>query len=188
MDRFLEKRALGSPVGKREQEQTGAGSAESGEDEESTRKRPRTESPGNGTGLAGLSWRRIRSEGLDCDYTVLFGKAEADEIFQELEREVEYFTGALAKVQVFGKWHSVPRKQATYGDAGLTYTFSGLTLSPKPWVPVLERVRDRVSSVTGHTFNFVLVNRNLIPPAPNLLFSRISATTGQAFKAESPRS
>lgn len=68
-------------------------------------------------------------------------------------------TGALAKVQVFGKWHSVPRKQATYGDAGLTYTFSGLTLSPKPWVPVLERVRDRVSSVTGQTFNFVLVNR-----------------------------
>ncbi|CAK6440133.1 unnamed protein product [Pipistrellus nathusii] len=159
MDRFLEKRALGSPEGKREQEQAGTGPAELGEDEESTGKRPRTERPRNGAGLGGLSWRRIRSEGLDCDYTVLFGKAEADEIFRELEREVEYFTGALAKVQVFGKWHSVPRKQATYGDAGLTYTFSGLTLSPKPWVPVLERVRDRVSSVTGQTFNFVLVNR-----------------------------
>ncbi|XP_045441595.1 DNA oxidative demethylase ALKBH2 isoform X2 [Pipistrellus kuhlii] len=102
MDRFLEKRALGSPVGKREQEQTGAGSAESGEDEESTRKRPRTESPGNGTGLAGLSWRRIRSEGLDCDYTVLFGKAEADEIFQELEREVEYFTGTRTAATTSG--------------------------------------------------------------------------------------
>lgn len=68
-------------------------------------------------------------------------------------------TGALAKVQVFGKWHSVPRKQATYGDAGLTYTFSGLTLTPKPWIPVLERVRDQVCRVTGQTFNFVLVNR-----------------------------
>uniref|UniRef100_A0AAF7A4B6 DNA oxidative demethylase ALKBH2 n=1 Tax=Bos taurus TaxID=9913 RepID=A0AAF7A4B6_BOVIN len=67
--------------------------------------------------------------------------------------------GALARVQVFGKWHSVPRKQATYGDTGLTYTFSGLTLSPKPWIPVLERVRDRVSLVTGQTFNFVLINR-----------------------------
>lgn len=68
-------------------------------------------------------------------------------------------TGALAKVQVFGKWHSVPRKQATYGDAGLTYTFSGLTLTPKPWIPVLERVRDRVCRVTGQSFNFVLINR-----------------------------
>lgn len=68
-------------------------------------------------------------------------------------------TGALARIQVFGKWHNVPRKQATYGDTGLTYTFSGLTLSPKPWVPVLERIRDRVSVVTGQHFNFVLVNR-----------------------------
>lgn len=93
MDRFLEKRALGSPEGKREQEQAGTGPAELGEDEESTGKRPRTERPRNGAGLGGLSWRRIRSEGLDCDYTVLFGKAEADEIFRELEREVEYFTG-----------------------------------------------------------------------------------------------
>ncbi|XP_006249560.1 DNA oxidative demethylase ALKBH2 isoform X1 [Rattus norvegicus] len=104
-------------------------------------------------------WQHFRAEGLNCDYTVLFRKAEADQIFRELEQEVEYFTGALAKVQVFGKWHSVPRKQATYGDAGLTYTFSGLTLTPKPWIPVLERVRDQVCRVTGQTFNFVLVNR-----------------------------
>lgn len=68
-------------------------------------------------------------------------------------------TGALARIQVFGKWHSVPRKQATYGDIGLTYTFSGLTLSPRPWIPILQRIRDRVSAVTGQTFNFVLVNR-----------------------------
>ncbi|XP_021019208.1 DNA oxidative demethylase ALKBH2 [Mus caroli] len=109
--------------------------------------------------LQSPGWRHLRAEGLSCDYTVLFRKAEADKIFRELEQEVEYFTGALAKVQVFGKWHSVPRKQATYGDAGLTYTFSGLTLTPKPWIPVLERVRDRVCEVTGQTFNFVLVNR-----------------------------
>ncbi|KAM5312202.1 DNA oxidative demethylase ALKBH2 isoform 1-T2 [Glossophaga mutica] len=159
MDRFLVKRVRGDLLGKREQEQAGEGPAGLGEEEESTGKRPRREPPGKGADLAGPSWRRIRSEGLDCDYTVLFGKAEADGIFRELEQEVEYFTGALAQVQVFGKWHSVPRKQATYGDTGLTYTFSGLTLSPKPWIPVLERVRDRVSLVTGQTFNFVLVNR-----------------------------
>ncbi|KAF6277598.1 alkB-like protein 2, alpha-ketoglutarate dependent dioxygenase [Rhinolophus ferrumequinum] len=159
MDRFLVKGALGGLLGKRQQEQTGGSPAELGENEESTRKRPRRETPTNGVDLAGPSWRHIRAEGLDCDYTVLFGKAEADEIFRDLEQEVEYFTGALARVQVFGKWHNVPRKQATYGDAGLTYTFSGLTLSPKPWIPVLERVRDHVSLVTGQTFNFVLVNR-----------------------------
>lgn len=79
----------------KEQENSGEGPAELGGDEESSRKRPRRETPGtgNGTDLAGPSWRRIRAEGLDCDYTVLFGKAEADRIFQELEQEVEYFTG-----------------------------------------------------------------------------------------------
>lgn len=93
MDRFLVKRALGGLLGKREQEHTGEGPTESGEDEESPRKRPRRETTPGNVDLRGLSWQRIRSEGLDCDYTVLFGRAEADEIFRELEREVEYFTG-----------------------------------------------------------------------------------------------
>ncbi|XP_068845672.1 DNA oxidative demethylase ALKBH2 isoform X1 [Capricornis sumatraensis] len=159
MDRFLVKGAVGGLKRRMEQEQTGGGPAGLAEEEGNNKKNPRRAAPGNEVDSAGLSWRRIQAEGLDCDYTVLFGKAEADEIFQELEKEVEYFTGALARVQVFGKWHNVPRKQATYGDTGLTYTFSGLTLSPKPWIPVLERVRDRVSLVTGQTFNFVLVNR-----------------------------
>ncbi|XP_077622087.1 DNA oxidative demethylase ALKBH2 [Crocuta crocuta] len=159
MDRFLVKGALGDPLGKREREAGGEGPAGLQGDQESGRKRLRAEAPGNAGHPAGPGWQHIRAEGLSCDYTVLFGKAEADKIFQELEREVEYFTGALARVQVFGKWHPVPRKQATYGSAGLTYTFSGLTLSPKPWIPVLERIRDRVSAVTGETFNFVLVNR-----------------------------
>lgn len=123
------------------------------------RKRPRRDTADRAICGAGPRWQHIRAEGLDCDYTVLFGRAEADEIFQELEKEIEYFTGTLARVLVFGKWHNVPRKQATYGDAGLTYTFSGLVLSPKPWIPVLERVRDRVFGVTGQTFNFVLINR-----------------------------
>uniref|UniRef100_UPI00398F0438 DNA oxidative demethylase ALKBH2 n=1 Tax=Pristiophorus japonicus TaxID=55135 RepID=UPI00398F0438 len=108
---------------------------------------------------AEYSWRRIRAEGLDCDYTKLFTKSEADEIFVQLEKELEYFSGDLTKVLVFGKWHDIPRKQVTYGDLGLTYTYSGVTLAPKPWLPVLEKIRDRVTQVTGHMFNFVLINR-----------------------------
>ncbi|XP_048640958.1 DNA oxidative demethylase ALKBH2 isoform X2 [Marmota marmota marmota] len=128
MDRFLGKEVQGSLLGKpEEQEQSTEEGATLGDDKGHTRKRPRTDPPGNATHLAGPSWRHIRAEGLDCDYTVLFGKAEADEIFRQLEEKVEYFTG--------------------------------LTLSPKPWIPVLECIRDRVSGLTGHTFNFVLLNR-----------------------------
>ncbi|XP_069817491.1 DNA oxidative demethylase ALKBH2 [Dendropsophus ebraccatus] len=105
------------------------------------------------------AWKRICAENLSCDYTSLFHKAEADGIFQQLEKEIVYFTGELSKVQVYGKWHNVPRKQVTFGDEGLSYTFSGITLSPKPWIPVLNLIRERVQSATGHTFNFLLINR-----------------------------
>ncbi|XP_065760370.1 DNA oxidative demethylase ALKBH2 isoform X3 [Muntiacus reevesi] len=93
MDRFLVKGSVGGLKRRMEQEQTGGGPAGLAEEEGNSKKKPRKAAPGNGVDLAWLSWRHIRAEGLDCDYTVLFGKAEADEIFQELEKEVEYFTG-----------------------------------------------------------------------------------------------
>ncbi|NXH62190.1 ALKB2 demethylase, partial [Rhabdornis inornatus] len=118
-------------------------------------KRPRLEEPGPERPPP----REIRAEGLNCDYRILFGKAEADEIFQELEKEVEYFEDDLTKLHIFGTWHKIPRKKVTYGDPGLSYTYSGVTFHPKPWIPVLTRIRERVTSETGHTFNLVLINR-----------------------------
>lgn len=52
-------------------------------------KRPRQEEPASGQPPC----QEIRAEGLNCDYRLLFGRAEADEIFQQLEEEVEYFEG-----------------------------------------------------------------------------------------------
>ncbi|KAL6465791.1 hypothetical protein MHYP_G00259240 [Metynnis hypsauchen] len=106
-----------------------------------------------------IPWRKIEAEGLDCDHGLLFSKEEADRLFSRLEEEVEYFTGDQAKVQVYGKLHSVPRQQATYGDEGLMYSFSGVHLLARPWTPTLEYIRDAVTNATGQTFNFVLINR-----------------------------
>ncbi|NXK85645.1 ALKB2 demethylase, partial [Formicarius rufipectus] len=103
--------------------------------------------------------RLIRAPGLRCDYRILFAKAEADEILQQLEEQVQYFEDDQTKLHVFGKWHNIPRKQVTYGDPELSYTYSGVTFHPKPWIPVLNRIRERVTLATGHTFNFVLINR-----------------------------
>lgn len=100
MDRFLVKGALGDLLGKREREASGEGPAGLQADQEGGRKRPKAETPGNAGHQAGPRWQHIRAEGLSCDYTVLFGKAEADKIFQELEREVEYFTGKQRTVCV----------------------------------------------------------------------------------------
>lgn len=72
MDRYVVKRPAGEAGG-------GGGGG----------KRPRAEEPVPGQ----PRWREIRAEGLSCDYRLLFGKAEADEIFRQLEEEVEYFQG-----------------------------------------------------------------------------------------------
>ncbi|XP_062445859.1 DNA oxidative demethylase ALKBH2 [Rhea pennata] len=151
MDRYVLKRAASGqePPGPRAAAAAGEAGPRGG-------KRPRREAAG---AEPPPPWREIRAEGLRCDYGVLFGAAEADGIFQELEKEVEYLGGELTKLHVFGKWHSIPRKQVTYGDPELTYTYSGVTFSPKPWIPVLDHIRDRVALHTGHTFNFVLINR-----------------------------
>lgn len=129
-----------------------------------------------------VPWQKIEAEGLDCDYAQLFSKGEADDLFQKLEDELVYSTGTKslfiftggecywiivpvsvpgeeATVQVFGKVFNIPRKQATYGDAGITYTYSGITRVACPWTPTLEYIRDAVTRTTGQMFNFVVVNR-----------------------------
>ncbi|XP_041854541.1 DNA oxidative demethylase ALKBH2 isoform X1 [Melanotaenia boesemani] len=133
-----------------------------------------------------VPWQKIEAEGLNCDYALLFSKEEADDLFKRLEEEVVYSAGAAstlvfwsydlrlqcslmivsvfpqgeeAKVQVFGKVYDIPRKQATYGDAGLTYTYSGVKRSACIWTPTLEYIRDAVTKVTAQTYNFVLINR-----------------------------
>lgn len=106
-----------------------------------------------------VPWHKIEAEGLDCDYALLFPKQEADQLLKQLEEEIVYSTGEEATVQLFGKLYNIPRKQATYGDAGVTYTYSGVKRSACPWTPTLNFIRDAVTETTGQTFNFVLVNR-----------------------------
>jgi alkylated DNA repair dioxygenase AlkB len=59
-------------------------------------------------------------------------------------------------VVVFGKRHLQPRLTAWHGDAA--YTYSGLTLAPLPFSPLLQKIRTAVESATGHRFNSVLLN------------------------------
>lgn len=60
---------------------------------------------------ADLVWKKVKKTNLDLSYTLLFCKSIADAVLELLEKEVVYFTGDLAKVQVFGRWHNIPRKQ-----------------------------------------------------------------------------
>jgi alkylated DNA repair dioxygenase AlkB len=61
-------------------------------------------------------------------------------------------------IVVWGKTFPQPRLIAWYGDAGNSYTYSGIHLNPLPWTPVLLKIKTRVEAVAGDTFNSVLLN------------------------------
>ena len=59
-------------------------------------------------------------------------------------------------VMVWGKQHLQPRLTAWFGDA--PYRYSGLTLAPLPFTPLLQLVRAAVEAASGRPFNSVLLN------------------------------
>ena len=67
--------------------------------------------PEQESGNPKVKWKVIRAENLACDIVTMYNKPKADELLDECERILSYNTGQLTKIRVFGKWHSIPRKQ-----------------------------------------------------------------------------
>lgn len=85
--------------------------------------------------------------------------ALATKMMTRLEKEITYIPAEKAKARVFGKWYSVPREFAAYGDEGVPYAFSGTSHEALPWTPTLATIRKLVRKTTGVDYNFVLVNK-----------------------------
>lgn len=110
MERFLVRSPPCKAAAGREERDTTEPKAEGNgcteEDHRREEKRPRLEaSHPEDPGLARSPWKQIRAEGLSCDYMILFGRSEADRIFQELETEVEYSEGEEAPGPSFATCH-----------------------------------------------------------------------------------
>lgn len=61
-------------------------------------------------------------------------------------------------IKMYGKEHQLPRVSAWYGDSDRPYTYSGITLQPKPWTNKLDYLRDALEKVCKRRFNSVLCN------------------------------
>lgn len=62
------------------------------------------------------------------------------------------------KLRLFGQWRTIPRLQSWHGDPEAEYRYSGLTLPPAPWHPLLNQIKEALEDLTGTTFNSVLAN------------------------------
>lgn len=61
--------------------------------------------------------------------------------------------------RVFGKIYDLPRQQVAYGDPGITYTYSGVTVPALPWPGPVLALRDFLESLKGIKYDFVLINK-----------------------------
>jgi len=93
----------------------------------------------------------------DCfDYHAEFlPPPQAYEYLETLWRELPW---SQHTITLFGRRVMQPRLIAWCGDARALYTYSGLTLRPSPWHPVLLELKERVEAATGGRFNSVLAN------------------------------
>lgn len=108
------------------------------------------------------SWRlqviRDNLELADAEVTHLpraLARDVADECFRQLRREVDW---QQEEIVLFGVKRLVPRLVAWYGDAGAVYRYSGVEHRPLPWIAPLAELKDLAESLSGQSFNSVLLN------------------------------
>lgn len=85
------------------------------------------------------------------------GFIAADSCDQILERLTETIEWEQRDVVVRGNTYKQPRLVAWYGTGA--YTYSGMTLEPKPLTRLLQRLQEKVEEATGKSYNSVLLNR-----------------------------
>jgi alkylated DNA repair dioxygenase AlkB len=88
-------------------------------------------------------------------YRTFFSEAQANVFYEELYRNASW---RPEQIKLYGKLIDLPRRTAWYGDEGRSYTYSGITVTPNPWMPVLLEIKKEIEVVSGVIFNSVLLN------------------------------
>lgn len=82
-----------------------------------------------------------------------YGMTEAHELFTLIHTETPW---VQSEIRIYGKVHPIPRLNAWYGER--SYTYSGSEMPSLAMTPTLEKIRQKIQSHTGETYNSVLVN------------------------------
>lgn len=79
----------------------------------------------------------------------------AQQLYSRLQEEIPWRQDSI---RIAGKDTPIPRLQAWFGDPGMSYTYSGLTLQPEPWNPTLQHIKDQIEDYSDTQFNSLLAN------------------------------
>ncbi len=94
----------------------------------------------------------------DADVS-LYWQTDLRRSYRELLQElIDDTAWRQEEVTIYGKKHRQPRLSAWYGDKDTVYSYSGITLAPRPWTPTLLYLKSCIESFADHSFNSVLLN------------------------------
>lgn len=95
-------------------------------------------------------------EEADITYFPSFISADLATIYYEqLLRETPW---QQDDIKIFGKVYAQPRLTALYGEEGKSYRYSGITMHPMPFTPVLLELKEQIEKVVEANFTTVLLN------------------------------
>ena len=84
-----------------------------------------------------------------------FGEELSAQYFEQLSANVPW---KQEPIKIFGKTVLQPRFTAFYGEEGVSYSYSGITMNALPWTPELAEIRSAIQQKTAHQFNACLLN------------------------------
>jgi alkylated DNA repair dioxygenase AlkB len=79
----------------------------------------------------------------------------ADELFQKLLDETPW---QHDEITIFGKKILQPRLTCLFGNEGKPYSYSGLTMYPKPWNSSIMFLKTEIEKICNQNFTTVLAN------------------------------
>jgi len=85
----------------------------------------------------------------------VFDSNSCSTLFASLRASVNWQQDQLF---MFGKLITTKREVAWVGDAGCSYTYSGVKKFPLAWTPELLRIKQAAEALANHTFNSCLLN------------------------------
>jgi alkylated DNA repair dioxygenase AlkB len=85
----------------------------------------------------------------------LFDPAASNELFELLTQNIQW---KQEPVKIMGQVIMQPRLTAWYGDEGMAYSYTGITMHPLPWISELLIIKKAVEEASEEHFNSALLN------------------------------
>ncbi|MEP7144507.1 MAG: alpha-ketoglutarate-dependent dioxygenase AlkB [Ferruginibacter sp.] len=97
----------------------------------------------------------LSSHGEAILYPGFFSPAESGLFLSILRDEIKW---KQEPIKIYGKEIMQPRLTAWYGDADKKYSYSGITMQPRQWIPSLLEIKEKIETVAGVQFTSALLN------------------------------